>query len=233
MSKEKPREEIEHAIESGNLERLLVLSGMIHGHYCPFSALGVKGGARAMRELEASSTGMEDLIAIVETNNCFSDGIQLVTGCTFGNNALIYRDFGKTACTLVQRGGNGIRLSVRTERVMEYQTEESRALFEKVVVRREGTPKEEAEMQSLWRNFSFQVLGFPDEEVFDIREVRADLPALARIFESAVCSVCGESVMEPRARMREGKPVCLPCSGQEYYQLTGDGISVVERYDAS
>ena len=63
MSKEKPREEIEQAIESGDLEKLLVLSGMLHGHYCPFSALGVKGGTRAMRELAATSTGMEDLIA--------------------------------------------------------------------------------------------------------------------------------------------------------------------------
>ncbi len=225
MSKENPREEIERAIESRDLERLLVLSGMIHGHYCPFSALGVKGGARAMRELAAASSGMEDLIAVVETNNCFSDGVQLVTGCTFGNNALIYRDYGKTAFTLAHRDGKGIRLSVRADRVMEQQTEETRALFEKVIVRREGTPEEEEQMTAVWRDFSFQVLGLPDEEVFDIQNVQADLPAFARIFESVTCSVCGESVMEPRVRMKNGEPICLPCSKQEYYRLTGDGIS--------
>ena len=226
MSKEKPREEIEQAIESGDLEKLLVLSGMLHGHYCPFSALGVKGGTKAMRELAATSSGMEDLLAIVETNNCFSDGVQLVTGCTFGNNALIYRDYGKTAFTLAHRDGKGIRLSVRADRVMERQTEETGKLFEKVVVRREGTLEEEAEMQSLWRDFSFQVLELADEEVFDIKKVQAELPSFARIFESVTCSVCGESVMEPCVRMKEGEPVCLPCSKQEYYRLTGDGISV-------
>jgi formylmethanofuran dehydrogenase subunit E len=226
MSKENPREEIEQAIESGDLERLLVLSGMIHGHYCPFSALGVKAGARAMRELAASSTGMEDLVAVVETNNCFSDGVQLVTGCTFGNNALIYRDYGKTAFTLAHRDGQGIRLAVLADRVMEQQTDETRSLFEKVIVRREGTQEEKEQMTAVWRDFSFQVLDLPDEEVFDIQEVQAELPSFARIFESVTCSVCGEKVMEPRVRMKNGEPVCLPCSEQEYYLLTGDGISV-------
>ncbi len=35
---------------------------------------------------------MEDLAAIVEVNACFADGVQAVSGCTLGNNALIYRD---------------------------------------------------------------------------------------------------------------------------------------------
>jgi formylmethanofuran dehydrogenase subunit E len=33
--------------------------------------------------------------------------------------------------------------------------------------------------------------------------------------------------MEPRARMKEGKPVCIPCSGHAYYQLAGDGMAIV------
>jgi len=33
--------------------------------------------------------------------------------------------------------------------------------------------------------------------------------------------------MEPRARMKDGKYVCLPCSGQPYYQLAGDGMSII------
>ena len=53
---------------------------------------------------------MEELIAIVETNNCFSDGVQVVTGCTFGNNGLIYKDLGKTAVTVAKRDGTAIRI---------------------------------------------------------------------------------------------------------------------------
>jgi formylmethanofuran dehydrogenase subunit E len=229
MDLEHPRDEIEKAVASGNLRRLLGISGMIHGHYCPFSALGVKAGARAMRDTGASSIGMEELVAIVETNNCFSDGIQIVTGCTFGNNALIYRDFGKTAFTLARRNGEGIRVAVKPDRVMEQRSEETTELFEKVIVRREGSEEESKRLSSLWKELSFQVLEIPDEEVFDIRKVVAEVPAYARIFTSVKCSMCGESVMEPRVRMSEGKPVCLACSDQEYYQLAGDGISTVHR----
>ncbi|MCL4502615.1 MAG: FmdE family protein [Deltaproteobacteria bacterium] len=44
------------------------------------------------------------MVAIVECNNCFTDGIQAVTGCTFGNNALIFQDLGKTAVTVASLG---------------------------------------------------------------------------------------------------------------------------------
>ena len=105
-----PRQEIEKAIAVGDLPKLLKMSGMLHGHFCPFSAIGVKAAARAMKELSVRSTGMEEVIAIVETNNCFSDGVQFVTSCSFGNNALIYRDYGKTAFTLASnsRGLKGL-----------------------------------------------------------------------------------------------------------------------------
>jgi formylmethanofuran dehydrogenase subunit E len=227
MDPERPRDEIEKAVASGDLRGLLAISGMLHGHYCPFSALGVKAGARAMRDLEAKSTGMEELIAIVETNNCFSDGIQIVTGCTFGNNALIYRDFGKTAFTLTHRNGEGIRVAVKPERVDQERSPETTELFEKVVVRREGGKEERKRLSSLWKQLSFRVLEIPDEEVFDIRGVVVQVPSYAGIFSSVRCSVCGESVMETRMRMSGGEPVCLDCSGQEYYQLAGDGISAL------
>ena len=115
IPEDNPRHEIEAAIASGDLKKLLTISGMLHGHYCPFSALGVKAAALAVKELKTSSTGMEQVVAIVETNSCFSDGVQLVTGCSFGNNALIYRDYGKTALTLTHRDGNGIRLAAKVD----------------------------------------------------------------------------------------------------------------------
>jgi len=31
---------------------------------------------------------MENLMAVVEINTCFADGVQAVSGCTLGNNAL-------------------------------------------------------------------------------------------------------------------------------------------------
>lgn len=221
-----PRQEIEEAIAATNLSKLLKINGMLHGHFCPFSAIGVKAAVRAVKELGVKSTGMEEVVAIVETNNCFSDGVQFVTGCSFGNNALIYRDYGKPAFTLARRTGEAVRISVKADRVMEERTPEATQLFERVVVERRGTDADRARLSELWTELSFRILDLPDEEVFGIRRMTIEIPAYARIFANAKCSVCGENIMEPRARMKDGKPVCIPCSGQEYYQLAGDGISI-------
>ena len=146
--------------------------------------------------------------------------------CSFGNNALIYKDYGKTAFTLAKRTGEGVRISVRADRVMEERSPEATQLFEKVVVERRGTEADRERLGELWKSLSFKVLDLADEEVFDIRRMAIEVPAYARIFASVKCCVCGENIMEPRARIKDGKPICIPCSGQEYYQLAGDGISV-------
>jgi formylmethanofuran dehydrogenase subunit E len=225
MIEENPRQEIEEAVAAGDLGNLLRISGLLHGHFCPGSAMGVKAATRAVKELGVRSRGMEEIVAVVETNNCFSDGVQMVTGCSFGNNALIYRDYGKTAFTLAKRTGEGVRISALFDRVHQERSPEANELWEKVVVKRSGTEADSKRLRELWKELSFRVLEIPDEEVFDIKKVNIDVPAYARIFSSVKCSVCGENIMEPRARLKDGKPVCLPCSGHAYYQLAGDGIS--------
>ncbi len=222
-----PRREIEQAIATGNLPKLLQLSGLLHGHYCPGSALGVKAAARAVRELGVRSSGMEEIVAIVETNSCFADGVQMVTGCSLGNNALIYRDYGKTAFTLAKRTGEGVRVSAIFERVAQERSPEAAELWEKVVVKRSGSEEESRRLTRLWKELSFKVVELPDEAVLKIEKVNIKVPAYARIFASVRCALCGESVMEPRARVKDGKHICLPCSGQPYYQLSGDGMSIV------
>ena len=118
---------------------------------------------------------------------------------------------------------------MKGDRVREARSPEMNELWEKVVVKRGGTEEESKRLNQLWKEFSFRVLDLADEEVFDIKMVKADVPSYARIFSSVTCSVCGENVMEPRARMKDGKPICLPCSDQAYYQLAGDGISTITR----
>lgn len=225
---ENPRQEIEKAITDGDLHKLLRISGMLHGHYCPGSAMGVKAAALAMRELGAKSTGMEEVVAIVETNSCFADGVQLVTGCSLGNNALIYRDYGKTALTLARRTGEAVRVAVKPDGLsLEKREPEAMALFKKVVKERQGTEEDSQKLRRTWVELSFKMLDLPDEELFTISRIKVKVPEYAGIFPSVKCSMCGENTMEPRARIRDGKFVCLPCSGQAYFQLTGNGMSEV------
>jgi len=225
-----PRAGIKQAIAAGDLRWLLEKAGELHGHYCPGLAYGVRAGYRAAVDMEIDSTGMEEVVAIVETNNCFSDGIQYITGCTFGNNALIFRDFGKVAFTLARRSGGGVRVVVGMDRESLVKREpEAMALFQKVVAERSGDEEDGVKLMKLWRQAAFNLLEVPDAELLKVQKVTVDLPGYAPIFASVRCSICVENAMEPRIRTKDGQPVCVPCSGQEYYQLTGDGISTVMR----
>lgn len=223
-----PRREIEEAIDAGDLSKLLNICGMLHGHFCPGSSLGVKAAAKAMTELKIiSSTGMEEILAIVETNNCFSDGVQIVTGCSFGNNALIYRDFGKTAFTLARRNGVGLRICIKPEYVAQLNND-MKKIFKGIVNERGMNEAERDRVRRQRTELSFRLLDSPDEEVFDIKQVKIEVPNYARILASLKCSLCGENVIETRARIRNSQPICLTCSGQEFYQLAGDGILLIK-----
>jgi formylmethanofuran dehydrogenase subunit E len=222
------RATLEALIRSKDLEGLLRHAESIHGHRCPYLALGVKAGQYAMDYLDQESTGMEEVVAIVECNNCFVDGIQVVTGCTFGNNALIYKDLGKTAVTVALRqNGTAVRLVVhpdfRERMFARYPV--AGPLFEKVVVKRQGTEEDHHRFHHLWEGIARRELEEVDlAEQFLIETLTIRLPGYARIFSTVVCDRCGEGVMEPRIRVQDGQKVCLACAGEEYYYLTGQGV---------
>jgi formylmethanofuran dehydrogenase subunit E len=227
MQKNTFRTEIEEMIDRNDLPGLLKKAGELHGHFCNYLAYGVIGGLYAIKKLGVTNTGMEEIIAIVETNNCFSDGIQMITGCSFGNNALIYRDYGKTAATISRRDGQAIRLVLNPEfedsREEEYP--EAYELFDKLVVKREeGSPEEFGRFMGLFAEMSVRELNVPAEKAFLIKEEKIELPAFAPIFDSVKCEVCGENVMKSRAVERDGKYRCIACSKDEHFELNGSGI---------
>lgn len=225
------RRPIENMIASGDLEGLLRLAETLHGHLCPFVSLGVKAGQYAMAQLQRHNTGMEEVVAIVECNNCFTDGVQMVTGCTFGNNALIFWDLGKTAVTVaVRETGEAVRLVVtpdyRDRLLARYPKVEP--LFRKVVMERQGTPEDEHRLWHMWSALARRELSTPIEEQFRIQYLKVKVPEYARIYETRICSGCGEGVMAPRLVEVNGRALCLTCAGKTFYQLTGQGIGLGE-----
>jgi formylmethanofuran dehydrogenase subunit E len=233
-NKKDPRREIKELLAKGDLENLLDKAGEIHGHYCSHVALGVRAVYAAFRELGIiESAGMEEILAIVECNNCFVDGIQAISGCALGNNALIYKDLGKTAVTFIKRKeAKAVRVVVKYDPEKtghDPEAEEAMALFDRAVKKREKlAPQQMERMKELWTKMSFSILSKPEDEIFDVRYVEPENIAYAPIFDSIKCSVCGEAAMETHIRMKEGKPVCIPCAGDEYRIVAGRGIHLVE-----
>jgi len=223
-----PRNEIIRLIKTGEFSRCLIKAGELHGHFCPGLALGVYAAVRGMKELEHwSSDGIsENTLVIVETNNCFADGIQVVSGCTFGNNALLFNDLGKTAATFAVRGGKGLRIAVKPEywNLLNTDSPDFSLLFDKVIKHRQGSDKELNDFKNLSREVSFRILEYPFEKVFSCREVKPKLPPYAPIFDSVVCEECGEGVMQTRTVKINSRTFCFTCALKDFSSLQGAGI---------
>ncbi len=225
-----PREKIHTWIKSENIEALLLESAKLHGHVCPFLTLGVRGSVVAAKNLDVVNRGMEDILAVIETNNCFSDGVQYVTGCTFGNNSLIYRDYGKTAFTFLRRGAEGIRISVKPDfgDYLEDSYPSYSELFEKVVAERNGNKKDREKLMKYAIQISREIIEVDFNEIFRMENADPEIPDYAPIFENRICSSCGENVMASRVLENEDKNLCISCANADFYELNGDGIEKKE-----
>ena len=242
-----PREHIIPLIRSRDLRALLEQAGTLHGHFCPGVSMGVMSAVFGLHLLAEergvsvaqvlAADGLEDLLAIVETNSCFSDGIQVVTGCTFGNNALIYLDLGKTAVTLTGRSGDGVRVVVRPgyRDLIDELVPQFGSLFDEVIKGRSRDPEKVRLFKEASAEASTCLLDADPERLFAARAVRADVPDYAPIRESSVCARCGESVMGGRTAAGnlcdgvaggngERETLCLACAGAPIRRLSGDGI---------
>lgn len=224
--KSDPRIEIRNNIAKGKTDILLIKAAQMHGHFCPGLAMGVMAAVHAMRELQADSDGMENLLAITETNNCFSDGVQFVTGCSFGNNSLIYKDLGKTAFTLAGRDGKGIRICSRHESrdVIEEAFPDFRKYYRSVIAEQKRDPDMVAAYKKSALERAFGTLDLPFGSLFTVKRVHTAIPDYAGIDESVVCRLCNESVMRSRTTEEGDSFTCFSCSGRDHAILDGNGI---------
>lgn len=224
--KKNPRKEIIGAVKSKSEEFLLTQAGSLHGHFCPGLALGVRAAVLGLNKLGESSDGMEDLLVITETNNCASDGIQFVSGCTFGNNALIFKDVGKNAFTFTLRNGKGIRVSVKdtAKAYMDELNSDFSKQFKKVVIEKNHSLEEKRKLSIEGVKASFNILNADIEMLFKVEYVDVEIPKYAPIHESIKCAGCGELTMGSRIHGEGEKSKCLLCGDTEYYELTGHGI---------
>ncbi|WP_087036933.1 FmdE family protein [Thermococcus litoralis] len=215
-------------------EEILEYAREFHGHICPYLALGIRASLIAMDEvgvgrLDYSDSVDESILAIVEVNSCFIDGVQVTTGCTLGNNSLIYLDLGKTALTLVKRSTwEGVRVYIDAERLEKYYPPGAKELFNKVIRERKGTAEERKQLKELWEKAAKNILHIPKEE-FKIEHVNVPPIEQAPIFDSIRCSKCGELTMSRRIVHVNGKPLCLNCAGKEYYAVIGRGIVKIKK----
>lgn len=183
-----------------------------HGHACPGLALGYRVALCALREFTGRADD-EELVAIVENSSCAVDAVQLMTGCTFGKGNLIFRDYGKQVYTFIRRpSGKGLRISVHWQKPAE--SEEEKAIWD-WYIKGDRSEKVQQSVHDRKAQRIHHILEADEKEILTVSGGRHELPAEARIYPSMPCERCGEKVMEPRVRVRDGKLLCIPCFERE------------------
>ena len=181
-----------------------------HGHICPGLVLGYRVSMLALKELGERAED-EELVAIVENNSCAVDAVQVMTGCTFGKGNLLFKDYGKQVYTFIKSPfGEGLRISITWESPPE--TEEEKKMWERYM-RGDHSDKVLKTVHDRKSRKIDAILHARDEDLFKISKGKMELPEEAEIYPSIRCALCGEKVMEPRARVKDGKIVCIPCQG--------------------
>ncbi|MFO7990026.1 MAG: FmdE family protein [Desulfotignum sp.] len=163
-----------------------------HGHSCPGLAIGIRAAELALNRLDFGPEA--DMVCVVETDMCGVDGIQYLTGCTFGKGNLIHKDFGKAGFTFFDRN----------------RSEGFRALFQDEAIQAFEPANGSSERQARIR----AIMDAQLDDLFSITRVDAPPVRPARILESMVCQECKEKVMESRIRRYAGKDLCIPCFSQ-------------------
>lgn len=188
-----------------DIQPFLNASAARHNHLCPRQVLGVRIGllASGIFGTPPGENPGKRLLAIVESDGCFSDGVEVATGCSLGHRRLRLEDYGKIAATFVDlRTGEAAR-------ICPHQDARARAA---------------AFLPQEVRHYFAQLLAYqqmPDDDLLVVKKVELQfdpdriisLPGLR-----VTCDLCGEEIINQREVTQRGQTLCRSCSGEAYYK---------------
>ena len=205
--KEEAEAEIVIAATDATLKNMLAQTAAMHKHLCPRQVLGVRMGIVAAQlfpfELPQKN---KRLLAFVEADGCFADGVSVSTGCTLGHRTMRLVDYGKVAVTFADtETGKAVRLSPQ-------------ASVRKLAA--EAAPEE----TNRWKAQLAAYQTLPADAMFRVQEVRLKLDLAAVVGAPRprmACAECGEEILNQRAVEKDGRTLCLSCAGESYWSAIG------------
>ncbi len=189
------------------LERLAGL----HPRLCPRQLLGVRIGQRAGELLGLALPRSDKLmLAVVEIDGCFADGVSVATGCWFGRRTLRFVDYGEVAATFIDLQ------TCRAVRI--WPNPQARVVAERYVAN--AADRWHAQLEG------YRVM--PATELLVSRCVTIRMPFDAfgdADSERVTCGACCEEIMNRRQVVRDGLVVCRACAGQTCDALSMELVS--------
>jgi formylmethanofuran dehydrogenase subunit E len=184
----------------------------LHGHKCPAMAMGLRAGAIAMNRLGVARSEGTALLAMVElgddhASHCFGDGVQVVTGCTYGKGNIKQLGYGKLALTLVDTTtSRAVRVVPRADMQLRMRQQPFCVQYRLRAIPFTEIPDE------LVDPLIEVILSNPEAALFAVRDVfDYDAAVEAEDFGAFVCSRCNELVVEKYGRMIGDAHLCIPC----------------------
>lgn len=154
-----------------------------HGHECGGLTIGYKAALYAIEILGLNFSKDEEVVCISENDACGVDAIQVILGCSIGKGNLLFHITGKQAFSFYNRtNGKSVRLMLK-KKPDNITREKSMEYFQSLELK----------------------------DMFDVKEVKLKLPNYAKIFDSYVCDVCGETTGANWIRLQGDKKICIDC----------------------
>lgn len=183
-----------------------------HGHLCPGTATGYRAALVALKILNEGKPLGDQYVVIIENDVCGLDGIQIVTGCTVGNDGIIIENGGKQVFRFLhKKTGCGIRVSLKQPL---WGCNDPIILHEKVKIGT-ATPEERQEFFRLRLERGEHLLKYNDDDLFNVTEIFEKVAGKPRLFPFVTCRRCQEEVMLPWATKEGEHYVCSSCRKQE------------------
>lgn len=182
-----------------------------HGHLCPGLVYGYRVAKEALRLLDLTRAGDEEIVAVSENDSCAVDGLQVLLGTTAGKGNLIIRDYGKNAYTIYSRSKHKAYRFARKEKY-EFQGE-AKGEFDRLDAACSAGEASEAQQRRLKFLKTMDLLARAFDDVFDTHEAPYEEPDYAMLARSEPCALCGEMTMATKMQStEEGKRICIPCA---------------------
>ena len=198
-----------------NAKDYLELGLKLHGHKCPAMPMGLRAGAAAMNKLGVERTGDSAWLALVELGEnhcatCFADGVQAITGCTFGKGNIKRTHKGKWGLTLINKKA---KKAVRVYPKAEAMAKNKETSFFKDY-RMKGVPPTQVPEEVVKPLFE-GVMNASEDALLNISDIfDYDYQEPAHSFDSFVCEQCKEMTVLQYGRIaKDGKKICQDCAG--------------------
>jgi len=183
-----------------------------HGHRCPFMPIGYRMGELAKEKLGVGKSHDHDMhvfseMGIGHPQGCMQDGIMASTAATFGKGLIEKLYYGKVAATFWHPQKGAVRIYLKNEFA------DSLSPHEFFKYRKRGVEPSEIP-EEVRADIIDKVLNATNEELFKVTMLpNFDYKPVKGSFAKGKCEVCGEYVFERYLRVKDGKKVCIPCSG--------------------